>query len=360
MKILDKYIIIKFLGTFFYAIALIISIAIVFDISEKVDDFIQRDAPLKAIVFEFYFNFIPYFINLFSPLFTFIAVVFFTSKLAYNTEIVAILASGVSFSRFMRPFLIAASVLAILSFLLNNFIIPPANKTRLEFEEKYIRNPFFNREYNIHRQIGPGQFVYFESYNNQRNIGYKFSVEQFDKASGEMKSKLMADLISWDSISNKWIIENYFIRHIDGLYEEVVYGDKIDTIFNFSPIEFGRRINNIETMNFFELNKFIEEEKFKGSENVVYYELEKYQRLSLPFATFILTIIGVSIASRKARGGIGLHIGIGLLIAFTYILFMQISTTFATNAGLSPIIAVWIPNTIYLVLGLFLLKRAPK
>jgi lipopolysaccharide export system permease protein len=360
MKILDKYIIVKFLGTFFYAIALIISIAIVFDISEKVDDFIQREAPLKAIIFEFYFNFIPYFINLFSPLFTFIAVVFFTSKLAYNTEIVAILASGVSFGRFLRPFLLAATVLAILSFFLNNFIIPTANKTRLEFEEKYIRNPFFNKEYNIHRQIGPGQFIYFESYNNQRNIGYKFSVEQFNKETGEMQSKLMADLVTWDSTSNKWAIENYFIRHIDGLTENVSFGDRIDTVFNFHPKEFGRRINNIETMNFFELNKFIEEEKFKGSDNVVYYELEKYQRLSLPFATFILTIIGVSIASRKVRGGIGIHIGIGLLIAFTYILFMQISTTFATNAGLSPLIAVWIPNIIYLFLGLFLLKRAPK
>jgi lipopolysaccharide export system permease protein len=360
LKLLDRYIISKFLGTFFYAIALIISVAIVFDISEKVDDFIQKEAPIRAIIVDYYFNFIPYFVNLFSPLFTFIAVIFFTSKMAYNTEIVAILASGVSFWRFLRPFLISASVLAILSFLLINFVIPPANQTRLEFEERYIRNPFYNREYNIHRQIGPGNFIYFESYNNQRNIGYKFSVEQIDKETGEMKYKLMADMISWDTLVNKWKLENFYIRHIDGTDEKLTRGLSLDTTFNFYPEEFGRRINNIETMNFFELNKFIEDEKFRGSENIVFFELEKYQRMSLPFATFILTIIGVSVASRKVRGGIGLHIGIGLLIAFTYILFMQISTTFATNAGLSPMLAVWIPNIIYLFLGGFLLRKAPK
>jgi lipopolysaccharide export system permease protein len=360
MKILDKYIILKFLGTFFYATALIISITIVFDVSEKIDDFIQKEAPIKAIIFDYYFNFIPYFVNLFSPLFTFIAVVFFTSKMAYDTEIVAILASGVSFKRFLRPFLLAASVLAILSFFLINFIIPRANQTKLDFEEKYIRNPFYNREYNIHRQIGPGNFIYFESYNNQRNVGYKFSIEQIDKETGEMKYKLMADLILWDTISNKWRLENYYLRSIDGMDEKLTRGLSLDTVFNFYPEEFGRRINNIETMNYFELNKFIDDEQFKGSENVVFYELEKQQRMALPFATFILTIIGVSIASRKVRGGIGLHIGIGLLIAFTYILFMQISTTFAINAGLSPVIATWIPNITYLFLGLYLLNRAPK
>ncbi|HET6244045.1 MAG: LptF/LptG family permease [Bacteroidetes bacterium] len=360
MKILDKYIISKFLGTFFYAIALIISIAIIFDFSEKVDDFLQREAPARAIIFDYYFNFIPYFVNLFSPLFTFIAVVFFTSKMASDTEIVAILASGVSFKRMLRPYLVAASVLAILSFLLINFIIPPANKTRLEFEEQYIRNPYFNREYNIHRQIGPGNFIYFESYNNQRNIGYKFSIEHIDKESGEMKYKLMADVITWDTIINKWKLENYFHRTIDGLNENVVTGHTLDTLFNFYPDEFGKRINNIETMNYFELNEFIEQEKFKGSDYVVYYEIEKYQRMALPFATFILTIIGVSIASRKVRGGIGLHIGLGLLISFTYILFLQISTTFATNAGLAPVIAVWIPNILYMFLGIYLLKQAPK
>jgi lipopolysaccharide export system permease protein len=360
MKLLDRYIISKFLGTFFYAIALIISIAIIFDFSEKVDDFIQKEAPWRAIIFDYYLNFIPYFVNLFSPLFTFIAVVFFTSKMAYDTEIVAILAGGVSFKRLLRPYMIAATALAILSFLLINFVIPPANKTRLEFEEKYYRNPFYNKEYNIHRQIGPGNFIYFESYNNQRNIGYKFSSEQIDKETGEMKYKLMSDIITWDSTINKWRIENYYIRYFDTINERIVKGVALDTVFNFTPQEFGRRINSIETMNYFELNDFIASEKFKGSENVVHYELNKYQRMSLPFATFILTIIGVSIASRKVRGGIGLHIGIGLLISFSYILLLQISTTFAVNAGLSPAIAVCIPNVLFLFLGMYLLKIAPK
>jgi lipopolysaccharide export system permease protein len=360
MKIIDKYIIGKFLGTFFYAIALIISIAIVFDISEKIDDFIQRQAPLKAIVFDYYFNFIPYFTNLFSPLFTFIAVVFFTSQLASRTEIVAMLASGISFKRILRPYLIAATALALLSFFLINFIIPPANKVRLQFEEDYIRNPFYNREYNIHRQIGPGKFIYFESYNNQRNIGYKFSVEHINKQTGEMTFKLVSDFIKWDSVINQWQLENYFIREIEGINETVRHGQFLDTTFNFYPEEFGRRINNIETMNYFELNKFIQDETFKGSDNIVYYEIEKYQRLALPFATFILTIIGVSLASRKVRGGIGMHIGIGLLLSFTYILFMQVSHTFATNAGMAPLLATQLPNILFLFLGLYLLRIAPK
>lgn len=358
MKILDKYIIKKFLGTFFYAIGLIISIAIIFDISEKLDDFIQKEAPIKAIAFDYYLNFIPYFVNLFSPLFIFISVVFFTSKMASNTEIVAILASGISFKRLLRPYLIAATVLAILSFFLNNFIIPPANQTRLDFENTFIKNPYRNNEYNIHRQIGPGTFIYFESYNNERNLGYKFSLEKV--VDGALSYKMMADFIRWDSLKNKWQVENYFTRNIEGLDETIHKGLYLDTVFDFHPKDFGQRISNIETMNYFELNDFIEKEKFKGSENVVFYEIEQYQRMASPFATFILTIIGVSIASRKVKGGIGLHIGIGLLISFSYIMFLQVSYTFATNAGMSTLLAVWIPNIIYFFLGIYLLKIAPK
>ncbi|CAG0956473.1 MAG: YjgP/YjgQ family permease [Bacteroidetes bacterium] len=358
MKILDRYIIVKFLGTFFLSIALIVSIAVVFDISEKIEDFISRKAPFNAIVFDYYFNFIPYFANLFSPLFIFISVIYFTSKMAYNTEIVSILASGISFKRLLLPYLICAGILACLSFYLNNFLIPHANKKRLEFEEAYIRNPYRNYDRNIHKQIAPDTYVYFESYNNLTNVGYKFSLEQFKD--NKLTYKILSDFIQWDSTLNKWKINNYVVREINGLEEKITTGYQKDTTINIFPSDFTRRENVMEMMDYNQLNKFIEEEKFKGSEGIEYYEIEKYRRAAFPFATFVLTLIGVSIASRKVRGGIGAHIGLGIFISFSYILFMQVSTTFSTNAGLAPAIAVWTPNIMYLILSLYLLKIAPK
>lgn len=358
MKKIDLYIIRKFLGTFFFSIALIVTIAIVFDISEKLDDFIEKEAPLRAIVFEYYFNFIPYFVNLFSPLFVFISVIFFTSKMATNTEIIAILASGISFKRMLLPYMVSALVLASLSFYLNNFLIPDANQKRLNFEETYIRNPYKNRARNIHRQIGPGVFIYFNQYDVQTNKGYKFSLEKFEGV--ELKYKLISNYIQWDTLKNNWKIRNYYIRELDDQEESIRKGSVMDTTLNFRPEDFSRRTNTIETMGYSELNDFIDQQKFRGDEEIVYYELEKHKRAAFPFATFILTLIGVSLASRKARGGIGLHIGVGLLISFTYILFMQVSTTFATNAGLLPSIAVWIPNAVYFLLAIYLLRSAPK
>lgn len=358
LKKIDRYIIGKFLGTFFYAISLIILIAVVFDISEKVDDFIDSEAPLKAIVFDYYLNFIPYFINLFSPLFTFISVIFFTSKMASNTEIVAILSSGISFRRMLLPYFIAASILASISFFLNNFVIPKANEKRLAFENIYIRNPYRNNQLNIHRQITPGTFIYFESYNNESNIGYKFSLEKFNQ--GKLFYKLMSDQIVWDTTKSKWRIENYYVRYIADQKERIVKGITLDTTFNFYPSDFGTRINNVETMNLFQLNRFIKDEKLKGADTITFYELEKYNRIALPFATFILTLIGVAMASRKVRGGIGLHIGIGLLISFSFILFMQVSNTFALYGGVPSYLAVWIPDLIFGLLGIYLLRISPK
>jgi len=358
MKKIDIYIIKKFLGTFLYAISLIILIVIIFDISEKIDEFLESDVPFKIIVFDYYLNFIPFFINLFSPLFTFIAVIFFTSKMAANTEIISILTSGMSFKRMLLPYFIAATVLASLSLYLNNFVIPHANQKRLAFEDTYLRVKYRNIDRNIHRQINQGTLIYFERFDNLRNTGYKFSLEKIEN--GELKHKLMADYIKWDSVSNKWVIENYFIRKIDGMHETIETGSRIDTVLNFHPSDFGRRINSIETMNYPELNQFIEKEQSKGSEKIVFYLIEKHRRFAFPFATFILTLIGVTIASRKVRGGIGMHVGIGLAISFTYILFMQVSTTFATNANVTPMLAVWIPNILFGIIGLYLLRIAPK
>ena len=358
MKKLDLYIIKKFLGTFIYAILLIVMVAIIFDISEKLDDFIQSKAPINAIIFDYYLNFIPFFVNLFSPLFTFIAVVFFTSKMASNTEVVAILSSGVSFRRFLMPYMLAATVLASLSFYLNNYVIPHANQKRLNFENTYIRNKFRNSDINIHRQIKPGEYIYFESYNNFENIGSRFSYEVIKD--GKLIYKLMANQIRYDSISKKWKVQNYAIRTMNGMKENLKTGLEFDTVYNFKPADFSTRLNNVETMNRTELDHFIAEEEMRGSDEIAYFKLEKYRRTSMPFATFILTLIGVSMASRKTRGGIGLHIGLGMLISFSYILFLQISTTFATNGNLSPLVAVWIPNILYFFIALILLRLAPK
>ncbi|MDA7794123.1 LptF/LptG family permease [Flavobacteriales bacterium] len=358
MQKLDWYIIKKFLGTFFFSISLILLIVVVFDVSEKIDDFIEKSAPLNEIIFSYYFNFIPYFGNLFSPLFTFVAVIFFTSKMANNTEVISIFSSGISFNRFLRPFLLSASLLAVLSFVLGNFIIPPANSERLEFENTYIKNPYKNRDKDIHMQITPGQFIYVQSYNTKRNIGYRFSMEQFED--GQLKEKLFSDYIKWIDEKNHWEAHNYFNRKINRLNERIEEGQVIELKINLHPDDFNVRRSTVETMNLFQLNDFIEQERMKGSKNLVFHIIEQQKRIAFPFATIILTLVAVAMASRKIRGGIGLHLGAGLLISFAYILFMQISTTFATNGDLSPILAVWIPNLLFATLGIYLLKKAPK
>jgi lipopolysaccharide export system permease protein len=358
IKILDWYIIRKFLGTFFFALGLIIAIAIVFDISEKIDDFLEKEAPMRAIVFDYYLNFIPFFGNLFSPLFVFISVIYFTSRMASQTEIVAILSSGVSFKRMLVPYMVGAAILASISLYLNNYVIPHSNTTRIAFETKYIKNPFIYKNKHVHRQIAPGEFIYFESFNNIDKIGYQFSFEKFKD--GKLTYKLLSDRVIWDSVKTKWTVESYFIRHIDGMNERVESGFQKDTVFAFTPDEFSRRSNYIETMDTGVLNDFIKQEQSRGSEEVPFYLVEKYRRTSFPFATFILTIIGVSLSSRKVRGGIGVQIGAGILLSFTYIMFMQVSQTFATNGNMPAILAVWLPNIFFSMIAAYLLRSAMK
>ncbi len=358
MKILDRYIIRKFLGTFFFSLALIIAVAVIFDISEKLDDFIERKAPLRAIVFDYYFNFIPYFANLFAYLFVFISVIFFTARMAANTEIVAILNSGVSFRRLLFPYFIAAGFIALLSFYFNGWVIPHSNKIKLDFENVYIKNPVEFKDRNMHRQISPGVFMYMESYNNNNNTGYRFALEKIEN--GRRTWFLNSDRIAWDSISGKWKIENYYVRHIDGFHEKLESGFVKDTILNMKPSDFKRRLNIIDAMDTPALNKFIREEKEQGSANVTTYMVEKYRRTAVPFSTFILMLIGVSLSSRKVRGGIGAQLGIGITLSFAYILFQQISNTFAINGSIAPLIAVWIPNLIFATIAVYMVRVAPK
>jgi len=359
LTIIDRYIIKKFLGTFFFALILIICIAVIFDVAEKIDDFMTKKAPLSAIIFSYYFNFIPYFAVLFSSLFTFISVIFFTSKMAYNTEIVAILNSGMSFRRLMYPYLLSAAFLSAFSLLLSNYILPRANEKRLVFEEQYIRSGHYNyTKQDIHRQVEPGIFIYMKNFINQTETGYQFSIEKFDGK--RLVSKLMSDYVKWDSIKGKWTAYNVYIRDIDGMKEKITKKERIDTTFHIGPEEFKRRENFVDAMSFGELSRYIKTLKMQGADNMSTYIIEREKRMAYPFSTFILTMIGVTLSTRKVRGGIGVHIGTGLALSFGYILFMQFSSQFAINGTLSPFLAAWIPNIIFAIISVYLYRKAPK
>lgn len=359
LTIIDYYIIRKFLGTFFFTLLLIIAIAVIFDLSEKLDDFLSKHATFKQIVFDYYLNFIPYFAVLFSSLFTFISVIFFTSKMAYNTEIIAILNGGTSFRRLLYPFFISALLISSFSFLLSNFVIPKANAKRFAFEERYIHShPYDFNKRNIHKQIEPGVFIYMESYNNIIGEGRLFSMERFKGV--KLEYKLMSDFIRWDSISNKWIIHHYYIRTFDGQKEIITSGPLMEMKLNLDPKEFKRRENFVEAMNLSELNRYIRTLRLQGADNVTNYIIEREKRVAFPFSTFILTMIGVTLSSRKVRGGIGVHIGVGMTLSFTYILFMQFSSQFAISGTLSPLLAAWIPNIIFALISVYLYRIAPK
>ncbi len=359
IKILDVYITRKFLGTFAFSILAILAIAVVFDFSEKIDDFIENSAPGREVVLDYYMNFIPHFAVLFSPLFTFISVIFFTSRMAYNTEIIAILSSGISFRRLLMPYMFSALLIAIFAFVMSDKVIPGSNKVRLDFEEKYLHKrpvPFERRH--IHRQIEPGVFIYMESYSNVSSTGYNFSIEKYED--GQLVSKLISDQIIWDDNEKRWVIIRYYIRDYDGLNETIREGSHIDTVLNMHPSEFTRRPNVVEAMSIAELNELIDVSRMQGETNITAYLIEKHKRIAFPFATFILTLMGVSVSSKKSRGGIGFQLGVGMALSFGYILFMQFSSQFSIGGSLSPAFAAWLPNIIFSVVGVFLYLSAPK
>jgi len=361
VKKIDVYIIRKVLSTFFLAIALIILIAVIFDISEKIDDFIDRQAPLKSIIFDYYLNFIPYFANLFSSLFVFIAVIFVTSRLAAKNEFIAMFSSGISLKRLLIPYLISAFVIAAFSFSLGNYVIPQANKKRIEFQNSYFkkfRQQMRLSEYNIHRQILPGVYFYVESYNRIRNTGLRMTLEEFDGV--KLKSKLSADMMIWDSINNTWILQNYYIRNFYDDREELISGLRLDTAFRVKPEDFLPKINIVEAMTPRELNEYIAEQRLSGTSAVISSEIEKYSRVANPFAAFILTVIGFSLSVRKVKGGIGLHIGLGILLSFTYILFQRFATVFALNGTTNAVVAVWIPNILFALIAALIYYKTPS
>ena len=359
IKRLDWYIIKKFLGTYVFAIALIISIAVVFDFNEKMDKLMEHEAPWDKIIFEYYMNFIPYFSNLFSPLFVFIAVIFFTSKLAENSEIIAMFSTGMSFKRMMRPYMISAAIIAAATFMMSSFIIPKGSVTRLNFEDKYIKPKKVNSVRNVQLEVDSGVIAYIDNYNDGMKTGNRFSLDKFvDK---KLVSHLPARRITYDTTTvNKWTIHDYMVRELDGLKEKITKGDRIDSIINMDPSDFLIMKNQQEMLTSPELSEYIEKQKRRGFANIKEFEIEYHKRIAMSFASFILTIIGVSLSSRKTTGGMGLHLGIGLGLSFSYILFQTITSTFAINGNVPPAIAVWIPNILYAGIAFYLYQKAPK
>ena len=358
-KKIDAYIVSKFITTFFIALLLIIGIVIIFDISEKIDNFVAKEAPLKAIVFDYYLNFIPYFMNMFSPLFVFITVIFFTSKMAADSEIIAILSCGISFHRMMVPYIFSATLIAIFSLCLNLFIIPDANKTRLEFENQYVKTRFKSVGRNVHYQISPGEFVFAESFSSWNNTAYRFTLEKI--VDNKLVSKISAESAVYNEEKGVWTLKKYFIRdYNEDLTDRIRSGKQLDTTLALSSKDFYLTEKTVETLNYHELNNLIDTQRMRGDANVKFALIEKNTRFALPFSAFILTIMGVALSSKKRRAGIGWNIGIGIALAFTYILFLRFSQMFVHTDTLPPAIALWLPNLVFAIIAGFLYRIAPK
>ena len=361
VKLMDWYIIRKFIGTYIYSIALIISISIVFDINENLAKFTNNHAPLRAIVFDYYANFVPYFANLFSPLFVFIAVIFFTSKLAGNSEIIAMLACGMSFKRLLRPYLISAALIAGLNFYLGAYVIPKGTVVRHDFESLYKDSRKNTSATNVQLMVDRGVVAYMSQYDDIRKTGYGFSLDKFENK--KLVSHMTANVIQYDTISDSryhWKARNYKIRTLKGMREQITSGQQIDTLIMMEPMDLVFSKGQQETFTSPELKRYISKQQERGSSNVVQYEVEYYKRIATSFASFILTIIGVSLSSRKRKGGMGMYLGIGLALSFSYILLQTISSTFAINADTPPILAAWIPNILYLFIAYYCYRQAPN
>lgn len=350
MKKLDLYIIKKFLGTFFFALGLLIVVTIIFDLSEKTDNFIDKGATLKGIIFDYYMNFIPFFANMFSHLIVFITVIFFTSRMAAKSEFIAMFSSGISRKRLIMPYFFSATIITILSYILGSYVIPPSTEKRLEFESRYVRRTAATvSAYNLHSQVLPEIYFFIEYFNKSNEEGVNVTLEKFDGV--KLVSKLSAQTMKWDSTKNKWTFRNYHLRNFDDTDETLITGASIDTIFNLYPKDFYKLSKIIETMNAPELNKYIEDQRLSGSPEIIESLVEKHTRIASPFATFILTVIGFSLSIKKIRsGGIGLNIGIGLALSFIYIFFMKFSSVLALNGSFDPMLAAWLPNIIYSVI----------
>ena len=358
---LDRYIIGKFLGTYFFSIVLIISIAVVFDFNENIDKFLQHDAPIEEILFDYYLNFIPFYSNLFSQLFVFIAVIFFTTKLADNSEIIAMLSTGTSFRRLVRPYMISAAIIALLNYGLGAYIIPRGNVKRVNFENKYKNRGRQDISSNIQLEVDTGVIAYIGMYEEKQKRGYEFTLDKFENK--KLVKHLQASSIQYDTLSYEpyhWTLTNYQTRDLQGLREVIKNGNRLDTIIKITPQDVLISRDMEMTLTSPELREYISRQKARGFANIQQFEVEYWKRGASAFATFILTIIGVSLSARKRKNGMGIALGIGLALILTYIMFQTVVSSIAINSNFPALAAVWIPNIVFMFVALYYYRKAPR
>lgn len=358
LKKIDIYIIKKFLGTYFLSILLIVCVAVVFDFTEKLDNFIRYEASAYDVITKYYLRFVPYFANLFSPLFVFISVIFFTSKMAYDSEIIAMISGGVSFRRLMRPYFISAGLIALMIFVLGSTIIPNSNKVRYEFEDQYVSSRKKDMDRDIHIELEPGIYAYVQRFSSRNYTGYWFSLESYEN--GEMTSRTTAKSMRYIKKTDTWKLYTCVTRTFDGENETIEKASQIDTTLNLVPSDLIKMKRYYETMTNSELKTFINRQQKRGIDNYTEYVVERHRRISTPFSAIVLALIGVSLSSRKVRGGSSLHIGIGFTLSFSYILFETVMSSFAVNGNADPLLAAWLPNLVYAIIGIYLYIKAPK
>lgn len=356
---MDWYIIRKFMVTFFMSIALLTLIIVIFDVSEKIEDFVRKEAPLRAIIFDYYFNFVPYFLNLYSPMFVFLSVILFTSRITQDSEVVAMLSSGISFHRLMVPYIISALIISLMSLGLGLWIIPHANGTRVDFEQEYIPRMKVRIGHDMHYKLEDDKFIYLESFSTYNNTAYNFTLE--DLSGGKLRSKITAESAQYDTVTGVWHLRNWFIRDYDDLMQDHIRsGRQMDTTLSLTRDDFFLNKYTIQRLNQKELDQLIRTQVQRGDASVNQALIEKNNRFSMPFSAFILTIIGVSLSSKKKRGGMGWNLAAGIALGFSYILFMQFSEMFVVTDTLSANVAIWLPNILYAIIAIVLYIKAPK
>ncbi len=377
MKLLDKYILKRFLSTFFFVVLILLAVITIIDLTEKMDKFALAELDARQIL-GYYLDFIPWIGSLLAPITIFIAAVYVCSRMAGHTEIIAILSSGVSFRRMLLPFFIGATLVGVINFVLNGWIIPNSNKSRVAFEVQYLKSKYYFDQRNVHIQVAPNTYLYMQSYNNSNQTGYHFTLERFEN--NMLMEKLSANRIEWDSTKLKWTLRDWSLKKIDGIFEvpkspetveefetsrmvtkdTVIGGASLDTALVIQPKEFESDYRKYDGLTLNELDDFINTLRARGSTGIEVYEVEKYTRYTSPFTIFVLVFMGVIVSSRKSRGGTGPQIVLGFFLSFIFILFFTLFRTFAETGALPPQISVWIPNIIFGVISIIMYKFVPR
>ncbi|MGK7393024.1 MAG: LptF/LptG family permease [Candidatus Cyclobacteriaceae bacterium M3_2C_046] len=357
MKILDRYILKKFLSSYVFVVTIIVSVVCIIDMTEKNEKFIRNNLEAGQIL-GYYLDYFPYIANMISPITVFIATVFVTAKMASHTEIIAMLSNGMSFRRLMLPYLIGSIMIGGVSFYMTGWVIPNSNKSRVAFEVQYFEKPYYFDDRDIHIKVAPEVYLYMESYQNRSNVGYKFTLEKI--VGTELREKLSAQSIQWDDEAESWKLRNWKRRVFAGFNEEVFFGNELDTTLNIHPKDFANNYRLYETFTIDELNQYIRELKTRGADDIEMYLIEKYIRFTSPFTVIILTFIGLIVSARKARGGAGFQIALGFLIAFIYIIFFVFTRSIAEVGAMDPALAVWIPNFIFAGVGILMYNTIPR